>query len=99
MIENAKRFNDDLISEHNKNAIEGFDPSIIQPPEHLHLTILMLKLFTDEQVKKNQYHSILPLHHSIHLNISLFSTPTSSADGPLGRQGEECVERDYSTCV
>jgi hypothetical protein len=31
---------------------QGFHPSIIAPPKHLHLTVVMFKLFSDEDVNK-----------------------------------------------
>jgi len=52
IMTNVTKFQGEIIQESEKNPIEGFDASIILPPQQLHLTILMLKLYTKKQIEK-----------------------------------------------
>src|SRR5690606_25438212 len=40
----------ELQKEFNPQNTPGFDPSIFNEPSHMHLTVLMLKLYTQEAV-------------------------------------------------
>jgi len=54
VIENATKFNEDLIQECEKKKVQGFDPSLLQQPTQLHMTIVMLKLFDEIAVNKTK---------------------------------------------
>ncbi len=48
----AGHFYDEILLNHDAENTQGFDPSIILAPEKLHLTVLMLKLFSKQELQK-----------------------------------------------
>uniref|UniRef100_A0A6B2LAP0 K Homology domain-containing protein n=1 Tax=Arcella intermedia TaxID=1963864 RepID=A0A6B2LAP0_9EUKA len=54
LMTSVSNFQKEIIQESERVPIEGFDGSICQPPESLHLTLLMLKLHTEKQVQTAQ---------------------------------------------
>jgi len=50
LMKNISTWQEEIVQEAQKHPIEGFDKTILQPTKHLHLTILMLKLFTQKDI-------------------------------------------------
>jgi len=49
-VKSVATWQDEIVRESQKVPIDGFDKSILQPSKHLHLTVLMLKLFTQKDI-------------------------------------------------